>query len=85
MACYKTLVDSFLDVDPRLGDITLFNGFAVADHMLHRLREKGYFFGPLLKKKLDRAGLQNVHEERLHAFQTSGYWGVWTECSDFHQ
>jgi hypothetical protein len=34
-----TLVDDFLEIDPRLGGIR-FYGVAVADHILHRVRQK---------------------------------------------
>jgi hypothetical protein len=42
--CYGTLFYDFLEIDARLGDI-IFYGFAVGDHILHRMREKGRFLG----------------------------------------
>ncbi len=42
MICSETLVDSFLEIDLKLGDI-IFYMFAIADHTLHRVREKRLF------------------------------------------
>jgi hypothetical protein len=42
--CYGTFVDAFLEIGPRLGGI-IFYGFTVADHILHRERERAIFLG----------------------------------------
>jgi hypothetical protein len=44
-----TLVDNFLEIDAIIGDI-IFYWRAVADHILHSVRKKRSFFGPLLKQ-----------------------------------
>jgi hypothetical protein len=61
---------------------TSFHGFAVtADHMVcHMVREKEPFW--LLLKK-NESLVVPVHEERLHALQTST-WDFCIECGDFH-
>jgi hypothetical protein len=38
------LLDDFLEIDAITEDI-IFYGFAVADHILHSVREKGRFLG----------------------------------------
>ncbi len=56
--CYGTLLNDFIEIDARLGDL-LFYGFAVADHILHRVRDST-FFGRLLKKKRELGGTIQV-------------------------
>jgi hypothetical protein len=49
-----TLLDDFLEIDAIIGGIIFFNGFA--DHILHPVRAKAPFWGPLLKKIQELGG-----------------------------
>jgi hypothetical protein len=58
--CYVTVLDILLEIHAIIGDI-IFYGFA--DHILHRVREKTPFWGPLMKKKRELGGTRSIDKD----------------------
>jgi hypothetical protein len=78
-----TLLDDFLEIGAIIGDIIFFMGLQLLI-TFHTVGEIKGVFWATAEEKTRAWPRHQVHKERLNALQTSA-WGVWTECSDFHQ
>jgi hypothetical protein len=56
----ETLLDYFLEIDAIIGDIIFFYGLAVADHILHSVREKRAFLWATAEEKRRLGGTRFI-------------------------